>query len=53
MGKDFMLPGNTASCLAVLVLVPVVNVQGHSLTSYQVSFPFVNSYFNIDFSSIL
>jgi hypothetical protein len=51
--QDFVCPGKTASHLATLLLVPVLDVQGHNLSSYQVSFPFVNSYLDQDFCGIL
>jgi hypothetical protein len=46
-------PGNTASYLATLLLIPVLDVQGRNLSSYQVSSPFVNSYMDQDFPGIL
>jgi hypothetical protein len=39
-GPDFVCPGNTASHLATLLLVPVLDVQGHNLSAYQVSISF-------------
>jgi hypothetical protein len=53
VGQDFVCPGNTAPHLAALLLVPVLDIQGHNLSSYQVSFPFLNSYLDQDFSGIL
>jgi hypothetical protein len=50
---DFVCPGSCASRLATLLLVPILDIQGHNLSSYQVSFPFVNSYLDQDFSGIL
>jgi hypothetical protein len=50
VGQDFKYPGNKASCLETLVLVPVSDVQGHNLSSYQVSLPF---YLDQDFSGTL
>jgi hypothetical protein len=41
-GPGCVRPGSTASRLTALVLVPVLDIQGHILSFYQVSFPFVN-----------
>jgi hypothetical protein len=41
-----MSPGN-------IVAGVVLDIEGHNLSSYQVSFPFVNSYLDQDFSGIL
>jgi hypothetical protein len=46
-------PDNIDSHLATLLLVPVLDVWGHNLPSHQVSFPFVNSHLDQDFSGIL
>lgn len=48
-----MCPGNAASHLATLVLVPVLNIQDHNISSYQVSLSFVNYYIDKEFSGIL
>jgi hypothetical protein len=53
VGQDFVCPGNTASHLATMLLVPVLDIQDHNLSSFQVSFPFVNSYLDQDFSGNL
>jgi hypothetical protein len=53
VGQYFVCPGNSASRLATLLLVHVLDVQGHNLPSYQVYLPFVNSYLDQDFSGIL
>jgi hypothetical protein len=42
-----------ASRLPTLLLVPVLDVQGHNLSSYQVSFPFVGSHLEQEFLGIL
>jgi hypothetical protein len=52
-GPGLVCPGNTASHLATSLLVPVLDAQGHNLSSYQISFPFVNSHLDQDFSGIL
>jgi hypothetical protein len=53
VGQDIVCPGNTASRLAALLLVLLLEVEGHNLLSYQVSFPSMNSYLDQDFSAIL
>jgi hypothetical protein len=46
-------PGSIASYLAKLLLVPVLDIQGHSLSSHQILYSFVNSYLDNNFSGIL
>jgi hypothetical protein len=49
VGQEFVCPGNNASHLAKLLLVPVLDVWGHNLLSYQLSFPYLNSHLDQDY----
>jgi hypothetical protein len=51
--QDFVCPGDTAYNLEALLLMPVLDVQGHNLSSFQISFPFVNSYLDQGFSGFI
>jgi hypothetical protein len=46
------VPWNTASHLTTLLLVPVLDIWGHNLSTYQFSFPFVSTHMYQDFSGI-
>jgi hypothetical protein len=52
-GQGHVCNGNITSRLATMLLMPVFVIQGHDVTSYQVSFPFTNLHLDQDISSIL
>jgi hypothetical protein len=52
-GPGFSVAWQHSFSSATLLLVPVLDVQGHNLSSCQVSFPFVNFYLDQDSFGIL
>jgi hypothetical protein len=52
-GPGLCVPWQQCFSSATLLLVPVSDIQGHNLSSYQVSFPFANSCLDQNFSGNL